>query len=56
MAPANTLTGPQPVHGTAVPPPRAYDAIGGALRGAYRNERSMPRDLADALMRLDRTD
>lgn len=42
--------------GFVVPAPRRCDAVGGALRDAFRGDRSLPDPLAQALLELDRVD
>ncbi len=34
--------------------PRQYDAVGGVLRDAFRGDRSLPDEFAQALLQLDR--
>jgi hypothetical protein len=44
-----------PGHDYVVPAPRATDAIGAALRGAYDRQMAVPASLAGMLAALDRT-
>lgn len=42
--------------GFLVVAPCRYDAVGGALRDAFRGDRSLPAEIAAALRKLDRVD
>ena len=42
-----------PVPAFVVPAPRACDAIGTALRNAFKGDRTLPDEIAAALLKLD---